>query len=356
MEVEASTCIKVTGLTKVFGDRPDEALELARSGVPRDQILERTGCVLGLRDVSFEVAKGEILIVMGLSGSGKSTTLRCINRLVDPSEGSIVVDGTEVTDLSPKALLAFRRAKFGMVFQQFALFPHRSILANVEYGLEVQGVAPDVRRERALEAIELVGLKGWEAALPAQLSGGMQQRAGLARALAVDANILLMDEAFSALDPLIRRDMQRELVALQKSLKKTIVFVSHDLDEAIALGGRIVIMRDGEIVQQGSALEFLTDPADDYVERFVAHIDVLGVLKARDVMRPMAEVPSGMSPADLPQLPAGTTLRAALAVLASGVAGVTVVGEEGRPAGILTEHGVVAALAAQHRRGVEMAG
>ncbi|WP_342641568.1 quaternary amine ABC transporter ATP-binding protein [Rhodoligotrophos ferricapiens] len=356
MTAGTSTCIKVSGLTKIFGDRPGEALKLARSNVGRNEILERTGCVLGLRNVSFEVAQGEILIVMGLSGSGKSTTLRCINRLIDPSEGSITVDGTEVTELSDRDLLAFRRAKFGMVFQQFALFPHRSIAANVEYGLEIQGIPPAVRRKRALEAIELVGLKGWESALPAQLSGGMQQRAGLARALAVDANILLMDEAFSALDPLIRRDMQRELVALQKSLKKTIVFVSHDLDEAIALGGRIVLMRDGEIVQQGTALEFLTDPADDYVERFVAHIDVLGVLKARDVMRPLSEAPPNSNASELPRIPGATTLRAALAVLASGVAAVSVMGDDGSPAGLLTEHGVIAALAAQHRREAAVTG
>ena len=272
--------IAVRGLTKIFGEAHalPGALALAERGTSREEILAQTGCILGLRDVSFDVREGEVLVVMGLSGSGKSTTLRCINRLVEPSAGQVTVDGVAVNGLGEAELLAFRRRKFGMVFQQFALFPHRSILANVGYGLEVQGVAREEREARARAAIEQVGLAGYENARPAQLSGGMQQRAGLARALAVDADILLMDEAFSALDPLIRRDMQRQLVALQDRLRKTIVFVSHDLDEAIALGGRIVLMKDGAIVQGGTALDLLTAPADEYVARFVAHIDVLGVL------------------------------------------------------------------------------
>ncbi|MBB3952336.1 quaternary amine ABC transporter ATP-binding protein [Aureimonas jatrophae] len=270
--------IRVEGVIKLFGERAHEGLDLLRKGAGKDAIRERSGAVLGLDNVSFTVEEGEILVVMGLSGSGKSTMLRCLNRLVEPTAGSIRVDGVEVTTLGSKALREFRRQTFGMVFQHFALFPNRTIAENVEYGLEVQGVAPAERRRRALESIELVGLRGWDAKLPSQLSGGMQQRAGLARALCVDADILLMDEAFSALDPLIRREMQDELVSLQRNLRKTVVFVSHDLDEAIHLGGRIVLMRDGAIVQAGSAEEILLAPADDYVRRFAEHIDVSSVL------------------------------------------------------------------------------
>ncbi|MBB3997684.1 quaternary amine ABC transporter ATP-binding protein [Aureimonas pseudogalii] len=270
--------IRVTEIVKLFGDDEAAALGLLQAGVGKAEILERSGAVLGLDRVSFSVNESEILVVMGLSGSGKSTMLRCLNRLVEPTAGSILVDGTEVTTLSPKALLEFRREKFGMVFQHFALFPNRTIAENVEYGLEVQGVARPKRRERAMAAIELVGLKGWDAKYPRELSGGMQQRAGLARALAVDADILLMDEAFSALDPLIRRDMQDELRTLQARLKKTVVFVSHDLDEAIHLGGRIVLMKDGAIVQSGYPEEILLDPKGEYVRRFVEHIDVSSVL------------------------------------------------------------------------------
>ncbi len=270
--------IRIREVVKLFGEDEADALKLLREGVGKDEILKRSGAVLGLDRVSFSVNEGEILVVMGLSGSGKSTMLRCLNRLVEPTAGSILVDGTEVTALSPKALLEFRRAKFGMVFQHFALFPNRTIAENVEYGLEVQGMAKPRRRDKAMAAIELVGLKGWDAKYPRELSGGMQQRAGLARALAVDADILLMDEAFSALDPLIRRDMQDELRTLQATLKKTVVFVSHDLDEAIHLGGRIVLMKDGAIVQTGYPEEILLDPQGDYVRRFVEHIDVSSVI------------------------------------------------------------------------------
>jgi glycine betaine/proline transport system ATP-binding protein len=274
----SSKRIIVRGVSKVFGPDTVTALSLLRSGADKDEILARTRAVVGLRDVSFDVDEGEVLVVMGLSGSGKSTMLRCINRLIEPTEGSIVVDGVEVTSLSTKDLLRFRRAKFGMVFQHFALFPNRTIFDNVAYGLEVQKIEPRLRAQKTLRAIEVVGLKGWEKSYPGQLSGGMQQRAGLARALAVDADILLMDEAFSALDPLIRRGMQQELRELQRNLRKTVVFVSHDLDEAISLGGRIVLMKDGEIVQIGTAEEILLKPATEYVRRFVEHIDVSSVL------------------------------------------------------------------------------
>ncbi len=278
-EEKRPALIEVQDVSKVFGDRSAEALAMLNAGEDRAAVLARTGTAVGLNHVSFDVAESEILVVMGLSGSGKSTMLRCLNRLIEPSSGTIRVRGADVTAMAPAALREFRRHSFGMVFQHFALFPHRTILGNVEFGLEVQGMAKPARRDSAMRAIELVGLKGWDARYPSELSGGMKQRAGLARALAADAAVLLMDEAFSALDPLIRRDMQQELVELQRRLQKTIVFVSHDLDEAIALGGRIVLMKDGAIVQVGTAEAILAHPATPYVARFVEHIDVASVLK-----------------------------------------------------------------------------
>ncbi len=284
----APPLIEVAGVTRVFGPSEREALAMLQSGEDKEGILARTGTVVALNQVSFDVPRGEILVVMGLSGSGKSTMLRCLNRLIEPSHGSIRVGGEDVTRMAPRELREFRRRTFGMVFQHFALFPHRTILQNVEFGLEVQGLSPGKRRDAAMQAIILVGLQGWEHKSPGQLSGGMKQRAGLARALAADADILLMDEAFSALDPLIRRDMQQELVALQARLRKTIVFVSHDLDEAIALGGRIVLMKDGAIVQAGTAEQILAAPATDYVARFVEHIDVSSVLTLAGLADPHA--------------------------------------------------------------------
>ena len=282
--------IEVRDVSKVFGDRGTEALAMLDAGEDRAAVLARTGTAVGLNHVSFDVAEGEILVVMGLSGSGKSTMLRCLNRLIEPSSGTIRVRGADVTAMAPGALREFRRKSFGMVFQHFALFPHRTILGNVEFGLEVQGMAKPARRDSAMRAIELVGLKGWDARYPSELSGGMKQRAGLARALAADAAVLLMDEAFSALDPLIRRDMQQELAELQRRLRKTVVFVSHDLDEAIALGGRIVLMKDGAIVQAGTAEAILANPATPYVARFVEHIDVASVLKVGTLMAALSLV------------------------------------------------------------------
>ena len=275
--------INLEGISKIFGSNSAKALDLIAQGKRKSDVAATCGAVVGLRDISFDIEEGEILVLMGLSGSGKSTLLRCMNRLVEPSCGRIVVDGVDVTRLGRKELLAFRQKTFGMVFQHFALLPNRTILGNVGFGLEIKGVSDKERTERSMQAIELVGLKGWESKYPNELSGGMQQRAGLARALAADADILLMDEAFSALDPLIRRDMQAELRDLQRKLKKTIVFVSHDLDEAIALGGRIVLMKDGEVVQIGQPEEIVARPATEYVERFVEHIDLAAVLRAGQV-------------------------------------------------------------------------
>jgi glycine betaine/proline transport system ATP-binding protein len=276
--------IRVENLSKIFGSRKEEALKLLHQGKTKDDILAETGCGVGVAQANFEVMEGEIVVVMGLSGSGKSTLVRCINRLIEPTEGKIFIDDQEVTGLDGAELRHLRLTKLGMVFQNFALFPHRTVCQNAEYGLEVQGVAPEERRESAYAALEQVGLKGWEDSYPRQLSGGMQQRVGLARALALDPDILLMDEAFSALDPLIRRDMQDELIALQEQVQKTILFISHDLDEALKLGDRIVLMKDGAIVQIGTPEEILTDPADDYVARFVENVDITKVLTAESVM------------------------------------------------------------------------
>ncbi len=277
--------IVVENLYKIFGSHPGKAMDLVKQGLSKDEIMEKIHHGVGVADVSFDVNEGEILVVMGLSGSGKSTLVRCINRLIEPTAGKVIVDGQDVTGLSIKELRAFRQKHFGMVFQNFALFPHRTVLHNVEYGLEIQKVDPSQRKEVAMQALEQVGLKGWEDSFPDQLSGGMQQRVGLARALALDADIMLMDEAFSALDPLIRRDMQDELIDLQDKVQKTIVFISHDLDEAIKLGDRIVLMKDGMIVQVGTAEEILTNPANDYVARFVEDVDMSKIITAEKIMK-----------------------------------------------------------------------
>ena len=291
------TKLAVRDLYKVFGPNPDRAVALLEAGASKRAVQDELGLAVGVADVSLDIKAGETFVLMGLSGSGKSTLLRLLNRLHEPTSGSITVDDVEITGLSRNELLRVRREKFsGMVFQQFAVLPHRTVAANVAYGLEVQGVREAERRERSLAAIELVGLSGWESHYPHQLSGGMQQRVGLARALAVDADILLMDEAFSALDPLIRREMQDELIDLQARMRKTIVFVTHDLDEALKLGDRIALMKDGAIVQIGTPEEILTNPENAYVEKFVADVDLTRVLSASDVMRhpePVAQCTAG---------------------------------------------------------------
>ncbi|WP_327247325.1 quaternary amine ABC transporter ATP-binding protein [Streptomyces sp. NBC_01320] len=270
-------------LYKVFGRRPDQAVQKLESGTDRDE-LRADGTTAAVIDASFTVEPGQIFVVMGLSGSGKSTLLRMLNGLLDPTAGRVLFDGQDLTALSPRELRAVRSSKISMVFQHFALFPHRSVLENAAYGLEVQGVPRAEREKRAAEALELTGLAGWEKSWPDELSGGMQQRVGLARALATDADLLLMDESFSALDPLIRRDMQDQLLELQKRLKKTIVFITHDLNEAMRLGDRIAVMRDGRIVQLGTAEDILVTPANDYVASFTQDVDRSRVLTAGAVM------------------------------------------------------------------------
>lgn len=278
------TKLKVEKLTKIYGKNESKALELMSAGKSKEEVLELTGSTIGVNQASFEVNEGEIFVIMGLSGSGKSSLVRMLNRLVEPSSGDIYIDGVNITDMKPKALRDVRRKKISMVFQNFALFPHRTILENTEYGLEVQGVTPNERRAKAEQALENAGLIAYKDQYPDQLSGGMQQRVGLARALANDPDILLMDEAFSALDPLIRRDMQDELLEMQKTMNKTIIFITHDLNESLRLGGRIAIMKDGEVVQIGTGEEILSNPANEYVTRFVEDIDRTKVYTAEHIM------------------------------------------------------------------------
>lgn len=275
----------VKDVTKIFGSNPKKVVPLLEKGMSKDKILEKTGNTVGVNKVSFNVKNKEIFVVMGLSGSGKSTLIRCLNRLIEPTSGEIYVDGENVLTASKEKLRELRRHKMNMVFQRFALFPHRTVSKNVEYGLEVQGVDKDERKKKAYEALDMVGLKGYEEQYPNELSGGMQQRVGLARALATDPDILLMDEAFSALDPLIRRDMQDQLLELQEKLHKTIIFITHDLDEALKLGDRIVIMKDGHVVQLGTAEEILTNPANGYVKEFVQDVDRTKVITAENIMK-----------------------------------------------------------------------
>ena len=274
-------------LSKVFGPRPEAALEFMRKGGSKAEAQARFGNAVGVYDVSLEINEGETFVLMGLSGSGKSTLLRLLNRLHEPTSGKILVNGQDIAGLGRRELMEVRRKMFsGMVFQNFAILPHRTVLDNVGFGLELQKVPKAKRTELSMQAIELVGLAGWENSLPGELSGGMQQRVGLARALAVDAQILLMDEAFSALDPLIRREMQDELIELQGRMNKTIVFVTHDLDEALKLGDRIAIMRDAQVVQVGKAEQIVAHPANDYVSAFVEGVDRSEVLVARNIMVP----------------------------------------------------------------------
>lgn len=276
--------IEVRGLTKVFGRNPRLGVKLLNQGKTKKEILEKTGMTVGVNNASFEVNTGEIFVIMGLSGSGKSTLIRLINRLIEPSAGDVFIDGENLSKMNRNQLREIRRKKLGMVFQKFGLFPHRTILENAGYGLEVQGVDKEEIKEKAFEALKMVGLEGYETQYPDQLSGGMQQRVGLARALANDPDVLLMDEAFSALDPLIRKEMQDELIVLQSKMKKTILFITHDLDEALKLGDRIALMKDGIIVQIGTPEEIMTNPANEYVEKFVEDVDRSKVFSAQQVM------------------------------------------------------------------------
>ena len=316
--------IRLDGIYKIFGPRPTgRAWELSKEGYGKNDVQRLTGHVVGLRDVNFTVRRGEIFVVMGLSGSGKSTALRTVNKLFTATSGHVWVDGVDVQQLDGTALQHFRREKMGMVFQHFALFPHRSVIDNVGYGLKVQGVGRSERNAASLEALAMTGLEAYAESMPNQLSGGMQQRVGLARALASDPDILLMDEAFSALDPLIRRQMQDEMMAIQERVQKTILFITHDLNEALRIGDRVCIMKDGEVVQIGTPEEILTQPATGYVAEFVQDVDQGRVIEVHEIMQPPQPVDRSLD------------LTAALRNLGDR-AGSFVLDDAGRPVALLT--------------------
>ncbi|MBX6383349.1 MAG: betaine/proline/choline family ABC transporter ATP-binding protein [Microbispora sp.] len=309
------TVLDVRGLWKVFGQRADRIVGTPLAALGRAELKRETGCVAAVRDVSFSVRRGEVFVVMGLSGSGKSTLVRCLNRLVEPTAGEVLLDGEDVLGYAGRRLRELRRHRFGMVFQHFGLLPHRRVLDNVAFGLEIRGVKKADRLARAQEVLELVGLAGFEGSYPDQLSGGMQQRVGLARALAVDPEVLFFDEPFSALDPLIRREMQNEVIRLHHEVGKTMIFITHDLSEALKLGDRILIMRDGELVQMGTPDEVVGAPADDYVRDFVSDVPRSDVLTLRWIMRDAAPD----DPLDGPELSPDTVIRdAARTVLSAG--------------------------------------
>jgi glycine betaine/proline transport system ATP-binding protein len=324
MTEQGEEIIRLEEVYKIFGPQPrGRALTLAKSGVHKNEVQRQSGHVVGLTDVSFSIKKGEIFVVMGLSGSGKSTAIRTVNKLHDVTHGQVIVDGTDVQKLDGTALQAFRREKMGMVFQHFALFPHRNVIDNVGYGLKVQKVDKEQRDEAALRALSLVGLQAYAHNATSELSGGMQQRVGLARALATDPDILLMDEAFSALDPLIRRQMQDEMMEIQGELHKTILFITHDLNEALRIGDRVCILKDGAVVQIGTPEEILTKPATGYVAEFVQDVDQGRVIQVHEIMVEPRPISSG------------TSLGDAISGLGDR-AGAFVVDSEGRPTDILT--------------------
>ena len=281
--------IEINNIYKIFGNDPNSVMDMVKNGSTKDEVLEQTGHTVGLDNVSLNIEEGETFVCMGLSGSGKSTLIRHLNRLIDPTAGEILIDGENVMNFNPDQLIDFRRHKMSMVFQRFGLFPHKTVMQNVGYGLEMQGKSEEERDKIAMEKIEAVGLNGFENQFPNQLSGGMQQRVGLARALATNSDIMLMDEAFSALDPLIRSDMQKQLIDLQSELKKTIVFITHDLDESLRLGDHIGILNAGKLVQVGTPVDIIMNPADDYVKAFVKDVNRAKVIKAKVIMTNVSE-------------------------------------------------------------------
>jgi len=334
-----SHAIEVKNLYKIFGPRGHDFVDAVKGGMGKAELNETHGHVLGLQDINISMPAGGIMVVMGLSGSGKSTLIRHINRLIDPTAGEVLYDGVDVCKMNEKDLRAFRRHKTAMVFQKFALLPHRTVLENTIYGLEIQGVGRSESEKRALGWIERVGLGGFENHYPNQLSGGMQQRVGLARALTNDADILLMDEAYSALDPLIRVDMQTVLLDLQKELKKTVVFITHDLDEALRLGDKIAILRDGRVIQQGSGQDIVLKPADDYISAFVKEVNRGRVVNVETIMSPLSGNPDGIA------LTAGTVLEtAAREMTAANLTAGHVVDSAGRPIGSLTLAAIISSM------------
>ena len=323
------------GVWKIFGDEPRRARSLADQGATNQQILDEIGCVIAVRDVSFTVRRGETFVVMGLSGSGKSTLIRCLSRLIEPTHGEVLIDGDPIGELADAALRELRRRRMSMVFQHFGLFPHRRVLDNVAFGLEVQGMPRAERYERAFKVLESVGLEAWSDHHPQQLSGGMQQRVGLARALCVEPEILFFDEPFSALDPLIRREMQDELISLQAEMHRTLVFITHDFQEALKLGDRIAIMKDGVFMQLGTPEEIVSAPADDYVREFTKDAPKIKVVTVRAVLRPL----SGQETIRT-AVPVNTVLEEVLPSLLAGAEPIGIVDERGALIGQVDRHAV----------------
>jgi glycine betaine/proline transport system ATP-binding protein len=332
--------ISIRSLYKIFGSSPQNYVDAVKAGMTKTELKEKHDHVLGLKDINIDMPGGMIQVVMGLSGSGKSTLIRHINRLIDPTAGEVLVGNDDVVKMNEMELREFRRHKTAMVFQKFALLPHRTVLENTVYGLEIQGVARSTQEEQARRWISRVGLDGFENSYPNQLSGGMQQRVGLARALTNDAPILLMDEAFSALDPLIRMDMQTVLLDLQKEIRKTIVFITHDLDEALRLGDRIAILRDGEVVQQGSAQEIVLRPADEYISSFVREVNRGRVISIDMVMSPL----NGAGTQGMP-IPSGTVLEIAAKTMTDlSQSRAHVIDADGKPIGTVDIQNVISAM------------
>lgn len=336
------TAVKVQNLWKVFGPKADRIPGSADGNLSRQELREKTGCVAAVKDVSFEVAQGEVFVVMGLSGSGKSTLVRCLTRLIEPTAGEVTIDGDDVQKMSDSSLRALRRNHVAMVFQHFGLLPHRRVIDNIAYGLEVRGVGKAERHAKANEILELVGLDGNALSYPDQLSGGMQQRVGLGRALAVDPSLLLFDEPFSALDPLIRRDMQNEVIRLHEQVGKTMVFITHDLQEALKLGDRILIMRDGEVVQVGTPDEVVGAPADEYVRDFVSDVPKSHVLTLKWIMRP----PSGSDDLAGPEMSPNTIVQQAAHAVLDSDHPIKVV-EDGKLVGIVTDDDILRVIVSE---------
>ncbi len=341
---KGQSSIEIRDLYKIFGSHPESHVAAVKQGLSKSELGKMHGHILGLNNINISMPAGKIQVVMGLSGSGKSTLIRHINRLIEPTTGSIIINGRNVLEMSDLELRDFRRQHTAMVFQRFALLPHRTVIDNVTFGLEIRGVDKAASRETGMRWIERVGLTGFETRYPHELSGGMQQRVGLARALSNDASILLMDEAYSALDPLIRTDMQTMLLDLQKELNKTIVFITHDLDEALRLGDNIVILRDGSIIQQGNSQDILLRPADDYIRRFIKDVNRARFIKVDSVMEALGDVPANSSP----RLSSGTSLEtAALELSKTGLDSCVVTDAEGSAIGTVSLRKITAALAAE---------
>ncbi len=336
------TKVSCRNLWKIFTPKK-KRIQLPDPALSKAEILKQTGMVVAIKDVSFEVKEGEIFVIMGLSGSGKSTLIRCVSRLIEPTFGEVLFDGANVTKMNKRQLRDMRRHKMSMVFQHFGLFPHRKVIENMTYGLEIQGVEKPTALKRAHHMLDLVGLTGWENHYPSELSGGMQQRVGLARALAVDPELLLCDEPFSALDPLIRRDMQNELLHLQQRVRKTMLFITHDFLEAIKLGDHIGIMKDGELIQVGTAEDIVANPANDYVREFTQDVPRVKVLTARSVMRPWQGAPADHGV----RVPQDTRLEQLIQLTAASDAPISIVDQDNHSIGYVDRDVVLQALAGQ---------